>query len=71
MDFLPAVRNGEAIAAGEGVSMPMRVCFDRLPDGRRPKSATASFTSAWSQESEAAQVERVVERWRRGERHAA
>jgi len=71
MDFLPALRNGEAIAAGEGVSMPMRVCFDPLPDGRCPKSATASFTSAWSQESEAAQVERVVERWRRGERHAA
>jgi hypothetical protein len=42
-----------------------------LPEGRRPKSATASFTAAWSQESEAAQVERVVERWRRGERYAA
>jgi hypothetical protein len=71
MEFLPALRNGEAIAAGEGVSMPMRVCFDVLPEGRRPKSATASFTAAWSQESEAAQVERVVERWRRGERYAA
>jgi len=71
MNFLPALRNGEAIAAGEGVSMPMRVCFDMLPDERRPRSATASFTAAWSQESEGTQVERAVERWRRGVRHAA
>jgi hypothetical protein len=71
MNFLPALRNGEAIAAGEGVSMPMRVCFDLLAEDRRPKSATASFTASWSQESEGSQVERVVERWRRGERHMA
>ena len=71
MNFLPALRNGEAIAAGEGVSMPMRVCFDMLPDDHRPKSATASFTGSWSQESEGSQVERAVERWRRGVRSAA
>jgi DNA helicase HerA-like ATPase len=71
MNFLPALRNGEAIAAGEGVSMPMRVCFDQLPDDHRPKSATASFTGSWSQETEASQVDRAVERWRRGVRHAA
>jgi len=71
MNFLPALRNGEAIAAGEGVSMPMRVCFDLLPENRRPKSATASFTGSWSQESEGTQVERAIERWRRGIRHAA
>jgi DNA helicase HerA-like ATPase len=71
LNFLPALRNGEAIAAGEGVSMPMRVCFDLLAEDRRPKSATASFTASWSQESEGSQVERVVERWRRGERHMA
>jgi DNA helicase HerA-like ATPase len=71
MNFLPALRNGEAIAAGEGVSMPMRVCFDQLPENHRPKSATASFTGSWSQETEASQVDRAVERWRRGVRHAA
>ena len=71
MNFLPALRNGEAIAAGEGVSMPMRVCFDLLADDRRPKSATASFTGSWSQESESSQVDQAVERWRRGVRHAA
>jgi uncharacterized protein len=71
MNFLPALRNGEAIAAGEGVSMPMRVCFDMLPDDHRPKSATASFTGSWSQESEGSHVDRAVERWRRGVRNAA
>jgi hypothetical protein len=71
MNFLPALRNGEAIAAGEGVSMPMRVCFDLLADDRRPRSATASFTGAWSEESTGSQVERAVERWRRGVRNAA
>ena len=66
MNFLPALRNGEAIAVGEGVSMPMRICFTPPPEGRRPKSATASFTSAWSKESDGSLVEHTVERWRRG-----
>jgi DNA helicase HerA-like ATPase len=50
MNFLPALRNGEAIAVGEGVAMPMRICFSPLPEDRRPKSATASFTTAWSKD---------------------
>src|SRR5437762_4873844 len=32
MNFLPALRNGEAIAVGEGVAMPMRICFSPLPE---------------------------------------
>ena len=71
MNFLPALRNGEAIAVGEGVAMPMRICFSLLPDDRRPKSATTSFTSAWSKGSDGTQIERTVERWRRGMRHAS
>jgi len=69
MNFLPALRNGEAIVVGEGVSMPMRICFANLPEGSRPKSATASFTASWSQETDATVVEQTVERWRRGVRH--
>jgi hypothetical protein len=69
MNFLPALRNGEAIAVGEGVAMPMRICFSPLPEDRRPKSATASFTSAWSKDTDGSQIERTVERWRRGMRH--
>jgi hypothetical protein len=68
MNFLPALRNGEAIAVGEGVSMPMRICFTPPPEGERPKSATASFTSGWSKESDGSQIEQTLERWRRGMR---
>jgi uncharacterized protein len=72
MDFLPALRNGEAIVVGEGVSMPMRICFTALPDSRSPKSQTASFTKAWSKDADdRAAVRKTVERWRRGVRHAA
>jgi DNA helicase HerA-like ATPase len=69
MNFLPALRNGEAIAVGEGVAMPMRICFASLPEDRRPKSATTSFTGAWSKGSDGSQIEQTVERWRRGLRH--
>jgi hypothetical protein len=72
MDFLPALRNGEAIAVGEGVSMPMRIAFAELPDDCRPKSSTASFTSAWSEDSQTRWgVRDTVERWRRGVRTPA
>jgi DNA helicase HerA-like ATPase len=72
MNFLPALRNGEAIAVGEGVSMPMRICFSVLPEENRPKSSTASFTAAWSEDfDDHAAVRRTVERWRRGMRSAA
>ncbi len=72
MDFLPALRNGEAIAVGEGVSIPMRICFAPLPDDSRPKSSTASFTSAWTHDKDdRAAVLETIERWRRGMRHAA
>ncbi|MGH7055066.1 MAG: ATP-binding protein [Stellaceae bacterium] len=69
MNFLPALRNGEAIAVGEGVSMAMRICFAPLPGDRRPKSATASFSTAWREDVAGSAVEETVERWRRGIRH--
>jgi hypothetical protein len=71
MKFLPALRNGEAIVVGEGVSMPMRICFTPLPDDCRPRSATASFTNAWAKDVENSEVSLTIERWRRGVRHAA
>ena len=69
MNFLPALRNGEAIVVGEGVSMAMRICFAPLPEDRRPKSATASFSSAWTEDVAGTTVDQTVERWRRGIRH--
>jgi uncharacterized protein len=71
MNFLPALRNGEAIVVGEGVSMPMRICFDTLPENRRPRSATASFTTAWAQDCDASRLQQTVDRWRRGLRYPA
>ena len=52
--------------------MPMRICFSPLPDNCRPRSSTASFTTAWSRDTDdRSEVEQTVERWRRGIRHAA
>lgn len=70
LNFLPALRNGETIAVGEGVSMPMRILLEPLPAERRPKSATASFTEAWMKETDGRQIEHTVERWRRGIRQS-
>ncbi len=65
LDFLPSLRNGEAIGVGEGVSIPMRLAFDRIPDERRPMSGTASFSSAWKAEADSPEfLDDVVKRWR-------
>jgi hypothetical protein len=72
MNFLPALRNGEAIAVGEGVTMPMRICFSPLPEDRQPRSATASFTHAWARDVEnSTAIAQTIDRWRRGVRDAA
>jgi len=44
---LPFLSNGEAIGIGEGVPVPMRVRFARLPDNERPRSTSASFSERW------------------------
>ena len=65
LDFLPSLRNGEAIGVGEGVSIPMRLTFDRIPDDRRPMSGTASFSTAWKAEADSPEfLDEVVKRWR-------
>ncbi len=72
MNFLPALRNGEAIAVGEGVSMPMRICFTPLPENSRPRSSTASFAAAWANDVEdSSAIAQTIDRWRRGVRDAA
>jgi DNA helicase HerA-like ATPase len=74
MSFIPALRNGEAIVVGEGVCMPMRICFAPLPIHRRPTSASASFSKAWAKDKDSddrSKIERTVERWRRGVRYVA
>jgi len=72
MNFLPALRNGEAIAVGEGVSMPMRICFNPLPEENQPRSSTASFATAWATDVEdRSAMAQTIDRWRRGVRDAA
>jgi DNA helicase HerA-like ATPase len=69
LDSLPTLRTGEAIAVGEGVSVPVRLRFDTLPDFRRPLSGTASFSSAWQSDDKGQDLAvAIIERWRR-QRH--
>jgi hypothetical protein len=69
LDSLPTLRTGEAIVVGEGVSVPMRVRFDTLPEHRRPLSGTASFASAWQSDDKGQEFAvAVIERWRRQRR---
>lgn len=66
MDALPSLRTGEAIAVGEGVSVPARICFDRLPEEARPHSGTAPFSTAWRTDiKDESFIAEIVERWRR------
>ena len=69
LDSLPTLRTGEAIAVGEGVSVPVRIRLDTLPDNHRPLSGTASFSSAWQSDDKGqAFAAKIVERWRRQRR---
>jgi len=69
LDSLPTLRTGEAIAVGEGVSVPVRLQFDMLPDERKPLSGTASFSTAWqNDDKDETFVAEIVERWRRQRR---
>jgi hypothetical protein len=63
--FERALRNAEAIAIGEGVPVPVRLCFDDLPEDARPLSGTARFSVAWVKEiDDPAFLGSIVERWR-------
>ncbi len=66
MQFLPSLRDREAIAIGEGVSMPMRIRFNLLAEERRPRTVSASFTRAWASDCDGLEVDGAVERWRHG-----
>ncbi len=65
LEFLPSMGNGEAIAIGEGVPLPMRVRFDRLPEGFAPRSSGASFSTGWREDRGSVEfIDAVIERWR-------
>ena len=69
LDSLPTLRTGEAIAVGEGVSVPVRLLFDMLAEERKPLSGTASFSTAWqTDDKDESFVAEIIERWRRQRR---
>ncbi len=69
LDSLPTLRTGEAIAVGEGVSVPVRLRFDLLPKDRMPMSGTASFSTAWQgDDKDEAFAAEIIKRWRRQRR---
>jgi uncharacterized protein len=66
LDFLPSLGNGEAIIAGEAVTVPQRIRLAQLDPDKKPRSATATFSDAWKAElADTAAVAEVVDRWRR------
>lgn len=66
LSVLPSLRAREAVVVGEGVSVPMRFCFEDLAEAARPRSDTAKFSEAWSDEAAGAEaVPDTIHRWRR------
>jgi hypothetical protein len=54
---------------GEGVPLPMRIRFDDLPRGRRPRNEGADFAKAWQTDSADADFrDEGVRRWRQQSR---
>jgi len=66
LEALPSLGNAEAIAVGEGVAIPMRLVFDQLEPAQRPKSDTATFSTAWNKnvDDPEAFLQQVADRWR-------
>lgn len=65
LEFLPALGQREAIAFGDGVSLPVRIKFNDLPKEALPRSSTARFSERWQRcDGDEGFLEQIVERWR-------
>lgn len=65
LDTIPALRNRECIAVGEGVTTPIRVYFDTLEPHKRPASQDPLFSDLWRQAGGEDQIlDRTIRRWR-------
>ena len=65
LEFLPSLGQREAIAFGDGMSLPVRIKFDELPKNALPRSSTARFSEKWQKSlGDEGFLEQVVERWR-------
>src|SRR5690606_2038026 len=64
-EFLSALGQREAIAFGDGVTLPVRIRFDDLPKHAMPRSSSAMFTTMWQKPStDTGFLEQIVEKWR-------
>jgi DNA helicase HerA-like ATPase len=65
IEALPGMRPQEAIIVGDGVAIPMRIRFDDLPPGQRPRSKSAEFSKAWQSDTAGPDfIEDGIKRWR-------
>jgi DNA helicase HerA-like ATPase len=65
LEFLPSLGQREAIAFGDGMSLPVRIKFDELPKSALPRSSTARFSERWQKSlGDDGFLEQIVERWR-------
>jgi DNA helicase HerA-like ATPase len=65
LEFLAALGQREAIAFGDGVTLPVRIRFDELPKHCMPRSSTARFTEKWQTSvGDEGFLEGIVDRWR-------
>ncbi|MEL7030399.1 MAG: ATP-binding protein, partial [Pseudomonadota bacterium] len=65
LEFLPSLANGEAIAFGEGVMVPTRLRFARLPAEAVPGSRATKISERWRSAAETRdELAKVVSRWR-------
>jgi len=69
LSALPVLGTAEAIVTGEGVPVPMRIRFSRLPPHEQPRSSSAQFSQQWrdNQGSEDF-IAHVVSYWRQHKR---
>jgi hypothetical protein len=65
LEFLSALGQREAIAFGDGVSLPVRIRFDELPRHALPRSSTARFSEMWQTSTDdEGFLDALVDRWR-------
>jgi uncharacterized protein len=65
LEFLPALGQREAIAFGDGVTLPVRIKFDELAKINMPRSSTARFSERWQKSvGDEGFLDGIVERWR-------
>lgn len=65
LEFLPALGNGEAIAFGEGVMLPVQLRFARLPASAVPGKNAARISERWRENAMTREgLSDIVSRWR-------